>query len=160
MASRTAFCTALIEREILVFQCSIPNKTPSCGKREPKPNEEPWFGLAFCYRYWEVCSNGRRQDVISALRPQRSLVQGRFRHLDLCVLSPQEAQVKTLAAGSAKWLPSLLSWPVEVVLYLVSAGIGLDEILVDHPELEREDILACLHYARLLVSGETLPRVV
>jgi len=45
------------------------------------------------------------------------------------------------------------------VLDLVSSGMGLDEIVADHPELEREDILACLHYARLLVSGEPLPRV-
>jgi uncharacterized protein (DUF433 family) len=34
-----------------------------------------------------------------------------------------------------------------------------DEILADHPELEREDLLACLHYARLLVSGEPVRRV-
>ena len=52
-----------------------------------------------------------------------------------------------------------MRWPVEVVLDLVSSGMGLDEIVADHPELEREDILACLHYARLLVSGEPLPRV-
>jgi uncharacterized protein (DUF433 family) len=48
---------------------------------------------------------------------------------------------------------------VLVVLDLVSAGMGPDEILADHPELEREDILACLHYARLVVSGELLRRV-
>ena len=49
-----------------------------------------------------------------------------------------------------------MRWPVEVILDLVSSGMGLDEILAVHPELEREDILACLHYARLLVSGEAL----
>jgi uncharacterized protein (DUF433 family) len=38
-----------------------------------------------------------------------------------------------------------MRWPVEVVLDLVSSGMGLDEIVADHPELEREDILACLH---------------
>jgi uncharacterized protein (DUF433 family) len=52
-----------------------------------------------------------------------------------------------------------MRWPVEVILDLVSAGMGLDEILADHPELEREDILACLHYARLLVSGNAFRRV-
>jgi uncharacterized protein (DUF433 family) len=52
-----------------------------------------------------------------------------------------------------------MRWPVEVVLDLVSSGMGLDEIVADHPELEREDILACLHYARLLVSGGPLQRV-
>ncbi len=37
-----------------------------------------------------------------------------------------------------------MRWPVEVILDLVAAGMGLDEILADHPELEREDIwLVC-----------------
>ena len=51
-----------------------------------------------------------------------------------------------------------MRWPVEVILDLVSSGMTLDDILADHPELDREDILACLHYARLLVSGEPLRR--
>lgn len=40
-----------------------------------------------------------------------------------------------------------MRWPVEVILDLVSSGMTLDDILADHPELDREDILACLHYA-------------
>lgn len=52
-----------------------------------------------------------------------------------------------------------MRWPVEVVLDLVSSGMSMDEILSDHPELEREDIVACLQYARLLVSGEPIQRV-
>ena len=52
-----------------------------------------------------------------------------------------------------------MRWPVEVILDLVSAGMGVDEILAHHPELEREDIRACLHDARLLVSCESLRRV-
>jgi uncharacterized protein (DUF433 family) len=52
-----------------------------------------------------------------------------------------------------------MRWPVEVVLDLVSSGMGFDEIVADHLELEREDILVCLHYARLVVSGEPLRRV-
>jgi len=51
-----------------------------------------------------------------------------------------------------------MRWPVEVILDLVSSGMVIDDILADHPELDREDILACLHYARLLVSGEDLRR--
>jgi len=49
-----------------------------------------------------------------------------------------------------------MRWPVEVILDLVSSGMSLDEILADHSELEREDLLASLAYARLLVSGEPL----
>ena len=45
-----------------------------------------------------------------------------------------------------------LRWPVEVVIDLVSSGRTMEEILIDHPELEREDIIACLQYARLLVE--------
>jgi uncharacterized protein (DUF433 family) len=52
-----------------------------------------------------------------------------------------------------------MRWPVEVILDLVSAGMGMDEIIADHPELEREDILAYLHCARLLVFSEALRRV-
>lgn len=52
-----------------------------------------------------------------------------------------------------------MRWPVEVVLDLVSSGMRPDDILADHPELEREDIAACLQYARLMVSGETLAHV-
>ena len=49
-----------------------------------------------------------------------------------------------------------MRWPVEVVLDMVSAGMRMDEILADHPELERDDIVACLQYARMVVSGETI----
>jgi len=52
-----------------------------------------------------------------------------------------------------------MRWPVEVVLDMVSAGMQIEEILADQPELERDDITACLQYARLLVSGENLQRV-
>lgn len=52
-----------------------------------------------------------------------------------------------------------MRWPVEAVLDLIALGMRLDEILADHPELEREDLLAALNYARLLVSGEAVRRV-
>jgi uncharacterized protein (DUF433 family) len=52
-----------------------------------------------------------------------------------------------------------MRWPVEVILDMVSSGMGVDEILADHPELAREDIVACLQYARLLVSGESVRQV-
>ena len=52
-----------------------------------------------------------------------------------------------------------MRWPVEVILDLVSSGMSTDEILADHPELEHEDITACLQFARLLVSGEAVTRV-
>ena len=49
-----------------------------------------------------------------------------------------------------------MRWPVEVVLDLVASGMSTEEILMDHPELEWEDITACLENARILASGEPL----
>jgi len=49
-----------------------------------------------------------------------------------------------------------MRWPVEVVLDLLSGGMTPKEIINDHPELELEDIAACLNYAKISVSGETV----
>ena len=49
-----------------------------------------------------------------------------------------------------------MRWPVEVILDLLSAGMTPKEIVSDHPELELEDITACLNYAKKSVSGEVL----
>jgi uncharacterized protein (DUF433 family) len=48
-----------------------------------------------------------------------------------------------------------MRWPVEVLLDLIASEMTWDEILEDHPELEREDIVASLNYAKLLVSGKS-----
>lgn len=32
----------------------------------------------------------------------------------------------------------------------------MEEILEDHPELERNDLIACINYAKLLLSGQLL----
>jgi uncharacterized protein (DUF433 family) len=53
-----------------------------------------------------------------------------------------------------------MRWPVEVILDMLSAEMNIDDILKDHPELEREDIIASLQYAKLLASGKTLNEVV
>ncbi|QIP15832.1 DUF433 domain-containing protein [Spirosoma aureum] len=47
-----------------------------------------------------------------------------------------------------------MRWPVEVVLDLLGSGMTIDNILEDHPELERDDIIAALNYARILLSGQ------
>lgn len=47
-----------------------------------------------------------------------------------------------------------MRWPVEVVLDLLGSGMTINDILDDHPELEREDIIASLNYARILLSGQ------
>jgi len=52
-----------------------------------------------------------------------------------------------------------MRWPVEVLLDLLSSGMTHEEILEDHPELEKEDIYASLAYARRIVSGKSLKEV-
>jgi uncharacterized protein (DUF433 family) len=48
---------------------------------------------------------------------------------------------------------------VENVLALLEQGVTLEEILDDYPDLEPEDLRACLAYARALVANETLEAV-
>jgi uncharacterized protein (DUF433 family) len=52
-----------------------------------------------------------------------------------------------------------MRWPVEVILDMLSSEMTIEQILRDHSELEKEDILACLQYARLLASGADLKHV-
>lgn len=49
-----------------------------------------------------------------------------------------------------------MRWPVEVVLDMLGSGMTNEEILSDHPELELQDIKACLQYAKLSVSGKSI----
>ena len=39
-----------------------------------------------------------------------------------------------------------MRWPVEVIIDLIASGMSFDDILTDHPELEKEDILAALTF--------------
>lgn len=49
-----------------------------------------------------------------------------------------------------------MRWPVEVVIDMLGSGMSIEEILEDHPELQREDIFACLQYAKLSLSGQNI----
>ena len=48
---------------------------------------------------------------------------------------------------------------VELILSLLSQGAGYNELLDDYPDLEMEDIRACLAYAYSIVSNETIEAV-
>lgn len=52
-----------------------------------------------------------------------------------------------------------MRWPAEVILDMLSSGMSIDQITEDHPELEKEDIFACLEYAKLSVSGRSIKEV-
>ncbi len=46
-----------------------------------------------------------------------------------------------------------LRYPVVMLLELLSAGMSIDEVLVDYPDLERDDLLAALEFGALVVGG-------
>ena len=52
-----------------------------------------------------------------------------------------------------------MRWPVEVIIDLLGSGMTMDEILEDHPELEREDIYASLNFAKLYMAGRSIDEV-
>ncbi|HEY8928633.1 MAG TPA: DUF433 domain-containing protein [Mucilaginibacter sp.] len=52
-----------------------------------------------------------------------------------------------------------MRWPVEVIIDMIASSMTFDEILADQPELERDDILASLAYAKITLSGKSLLEV-
>jgi uncharacterized protein (DUF433 family) len=49
-----------------------------------------------------------------------------------------------------------MRWPVEVIIDMLGSGMTIEQNLDDHKELEKEDILASLNFARLYLSGHTI----
>ncbi len=52
-----------------------------------------------------------------------------------------------------------MRWTVEIILDMLSSGMTTDEIIEDHKELEREDILACLKFAKMQLAGHSIENV-
>lgn len=48
---------------------------------------------------------------------------------------------------------------VEMILALLAAGEAAEAILDDHPELEQDDIRACLAYAHAAIAGERIEEI-
>lgn len=46
-----------------------------------------------------------------------------------------------------------LRYPVESLLELLASGMTIEQIIADHPDLEREDLLAALEFAALAAGG-------
>ena len=47
--------------------------------------------------------------------------------------------------------------PVAMVLELLEEGLTFDEIIQDYyPQITRQDIQACLEYAKVIVNGEEI----
>lgn len=49
--------------------------------------------------------------------------------------------------------------PVGLVLSYLAGGMSIDEILSEYPTLTRDDVLACLAYARDIVDAEEVLEV-
>lgn len=49
-----------------------------------------------------------------------------------------------------------MRWTVEMIIDLLGSGMTNDEIIEDHPELENEDILASLKFAKMYLSGQSI----
>ncbi len=52
-----------------------------------------------------------------------------------------------------------MRYAVEVLLDLMSAGMTFEEILEDYPDLEKEDLRACLLFASKLVKVNSINKV-
>jgi len=52
-----------------------------------------------------------------------------------------------------------MRWPVEVIIDMLGSGMTTEQILDDHKELEKEDILASLNFAKLYLTGHTIKDV-
>jgi uncharacterized protein (DUF433 family) len=67
------------------------------------------------------------------------------------VIDPQIVHGKPCIRG--------LRFPVELVLDLLSGGMTHDELLADYPDLEEDDLRACLAYAAKLSRVKSIAAV-
>lgn len=52
-----------------------------------------------------------------------------------------------------------LRYLVESMLELLASGMSIEELLMDYPDLEREDFLACISYASKLVHIKSIHKI-
>lgn len=52
-----------------------------------------------------------------------------------------------------------LRYPVDMLLDLMASGMTTQEILEDYPDLERDDLMACLRYAARITHAKTAFRL-
>jgi uncharacterized protein (DUF433 family) len=53
-----------------------------------------------------------------------------------------------------------LRYPVENMLELLASGMTIDELLIDYPDLEKEDFLECIDYGAKLVQSKSIHVIV
>lgn len=52
-----------------------------------------------------------------------------------------------------------MRYPVEIILDLLAAGMTSEEILEDYPDLEKEDIQACILFAKEALTVKSIHKV-
>ena len=49
-----------------------------------------------------------------------------------------------------------LRYPVETILEYLAGGDSVEDLLAEFPDLEREDILACLEFSRRMLTARSM----
>ena len=70
-------------------------------------------------------------------------------HLDRITVDPAICGGKPIIRGMRR--------PVQTVLEQLAGGMTFDEMIEDHPELEREDLQAALEFAAAQAGGYVVP---
>jgi uncharacterized protein (DUF433 family) len=52
-----------------------------------------------------------------------------------------------------------LRYPVDSMLELLASGMTMEEILKDYPDLEKEDLLACMEYAARITKTKKTQKI-
>jgi len=52
-----------------------------------------------------------------------------------------------------------LRYPVDSMLELMASGMTIEDILNDYPDLQKEDLLACIEYAAKLTQVKSIYRI-
>ena len=71
--------------------------------------------------------------------------------IDRITINPEVCHGKPTIRG--------LRYPVDMMLELLASGMTIEEILADYPDLQKEDILACIEYAAKLTQVKSIYRI-
>ena len=98
---------------------------------------------------WPDCTH-RQFDAAELIdAPGVGVILRCMTRLDLMTTDPEICHGQPTVRG--------LRYPVQMLLELLSAGMTIDQVLADYPDLERDDVLAALEYGALLAGGHRAP---
>ena len=93
-------------------------------------------------------------------RPGRSRVSGPLLAVDSSTISCMTRLDRiTTDPAICHGKPTVrgLRYPVENLLELLASGMSIDEVIADHPDLERDDLLAALEFGALASGNRVTP---